>query len=596
MNRGNKSLLIIGIIIICLLIGWYYYNSKLDFSPQYTINLVGNESITLYQYDTYVEEGYSAFDKSNKDVTDNVDVINYVNTAKEGTYEVVYAIDGVVKKRTVNVINRDGSKEEEKTTTVPTTTTRERTTEGAEPTTSKTNTITSSTRRNSTTKIKSTSKVRPTITTRKATSMSRRIVITTPRRTSTTVNSEIIVRPKTTTRKSTTTTTKKSTTTTKRSTITTKKATTTTKKVTTTTTKKVTTTTKKVTTTTKKITTTTKKITTTTKRPTTTTRKPTTTTKRVTTTTKKVTTTKAPIISDDCKKGIKTTNLKGMHGVAMRSWGVYPKEDAGSYTRTISAGETFEILGENDANYHWAIIYNNECGWVNSNHMAINLKDYIPSITYIITNASSSIFKSSEKNIPDLTGKKLYTNQFNDFVPARYQFAKKLKNAQAAALAKGDSIIIYDAYRPTSVSKYANTKLTSLYNSDAVVKANIDYSYDSNGNRYSWGQAWFLAQGYSAHNYACAVDASLRIKNGSEYTMPSAMHELSTKAIKYKNPSASNNSSAYYSDGVKNSVGAQRLSDYMMNGGGLNDLASEWWHYQDTSCMSGAIGDFWSNV
>lgn len=569
MNNQDKATLTIGVLLIIgLILGWYYFN-VFDKRPKYTIELVGNETVTLYQYDTYEEEGFNAYDKTLKDVSNDVDIINYVDTSKVGTYEIIYSIDGVVKKRTVKVIKKEA--------TIPVTTTMPIT---IMPTTK--TIITTIVEPKTTAKVLTTSRkwtmspTRKTTTTVKQTTTSKKII--TNRKTTTTL--------KTTTTKAPTpiwilpTTKRKPTT---RLTTTTKKATTI---KTTTTTRKPTTTTKKPTTI--KTTTTTKKTTTTTKKPTT--------IKTTTTTKKPTTTTKAPIISAECKAGIKTTNLKGMHGVAMRSWGVYPKEDAGSYTRSISAGETFEILGENDPKNHWAIIYKNECGWVNSNYMAINLKDYIPTITYNITNASASWFKSSEKNIADLTGKKLYTNMFNDFVPARYSFAKKLKNAQNAALAKGDSIVIYDAYRPYKVSQYANTKLTALYNSDSVVKRNIDVGTDSAGNTYSWGKAWFLAQGYSAHNYACAVDASLKVKNGSEYSMPSAMHELSTKAVKYKNPSASNNSSAYYSDGMKNSPGAQKLSDYMMNGGGLNDLASEWWHYQDTSCMSGAIGDFWSNV
>ena len=79
--------------------------------------------------------------------------------------------------------------------------------------------------------------------------------------------------------------------------------------------------------------------------------------------------------------------------------------------------------------------------------------------------------------------------------------------------------------------------------------------------------------------------------------MPTAMHQLSTEAIKYY---ASNvaHTTANYSGGMLNSAAARQLSSYMMNGTGLTDLASEWWHYQDNACHSriGSGASFWSNV
>jgi D-alanyl-D-alanine dipeptidase len=48
---------------------------------------------------------------------------------------------------------------------------------------------------------------------------------------------------------------------------------------------------------------------------------------------------------------------------------------------------------------------------------------------------------------------------------------------------------------------------------------------------------------------------------------------------------------------MKNNVHAQDLSRYMMSAG-LTDLASEWWHYQDSACHSkiGSGANFWSAV
>ncbi len=297
-----------------------------------------------------------------------------------------------------------------------------------------------------------------------------------------------------------------------------------------------------------------------------------------------------PIADATCEEGISTTNLQGMGGVAMASRPLYTTADRDETNGNVTPGVKFDILGES-GNY-WAIEYEGECGWVDSNYMAINLMDYVPEAHYDIANASSSIFRSSGQAIDGVTGTRLYTSDYNGFVPATFSFAQKLKNAASAARAAGDTLVIIDAYRPSGVSRYVNSRLTNLYNSNSTVKENIDYSTGASGARYTWGQGWFLAQGTSAHNTACAVDVTL-----SGYSMPSYMHELSTQAIKYYSPNVAKTSSNY-SVGMSASEGAKKLSSYMMGSGGLSDLASEWWHYQDNSCHSriGTGASFWSAV
>ncbi len=293
---------------------------------------------------------------------------------------------------------------------------------------------------------------------------------------------------------------------------------------------------------------------------------------------------------ETCKSGITSNELSGMHGTAMVAKAIYEKADFKETSRSATPGVKFDILGENGNN--WAIQYDGKCGWVDSNYMAINMAEYIPNVEFNITNASSSIYKSSEKNIPGLTGQKLYSSEYtNSWVPGTFSFAKKLKVAAANAKAAGDTIVVNDAYRPTSVSSFANQKLKALYNSDSVVRENIDFSVGESLKKHSWGISWFLAQNLSTHNTGCAVDASLKGK-----AMPTAMHELSTKAIKYWGPSTSHESKNY-SVGMKNNVHAQNLSRYMMSAG-LTDLASEWWHYQDSACHSkiGSGANFWSAV
>ena len=278
-------------------------------------------------------------------------------------------------------------------------------------------------------------------------------------------------------------------------------------------------------------------------------------------------------------------DIKGSTG-----WGVVDlsiNESIGSSNSlgTVPVGSPFLILEESD-NY-WKIKYNDIVGYVNYDYCMINLPDVIPSIKYDITNAYSSIFKSAGKNIPDITGVQLYSvgkvmnykiGREEYIVPSLYSTAKKIYNAQQAALRDGYSLLIYDSYRPRSIDSLVTQKLTALHNSDTDVYNAI--------NNNGWSKGWFVAESLSNHNVAAAIDVSLVIlSTGNEGNMPSVMHELSTAAVKYSSPYSNN-----YSSGMVNSVDGQNLAHYMMSDGGMQDLKSEWWHYLDYDGYNRAAG------
>ena len=252
---------------------------------------------------------------------------------------------------------------------------------------------------------------------------------------------------------------------------------------------------------------------------------------------------------------------------------------------TINAGEPFLIL-EDKENY-WKISYKDKIGYVYNQYCMINLPDVEPSIIYNITNADKSIYKSSGYDLPDVTGKKLYKagKTYNEkldrkefIVPVSYPTAKKISKAQSYASKDGYTLKIYDAYRPTGVSKKIKNSLSVLYNSNNKVRNNINYSYGKSGRQYYWGQGWFLAQGVSTHNTGSAIDVTLaNKKTGKELAMPTKMHELSTKAIKYYSGSVAKNTKNYSKEMNNN---AKKLDNYCTKAG-LNTLASEWWHFED---------------
>ncbi|MBP3502063.1 MAG: hypothetical protein J6K42_01070 [Clostridia bacterium] len=252
---------------------------------------------------------------------------------------------------------------------------------------------------------------------------------------------------------------------------------------------------------------------------------------------------------------------------------------------TVTKGDAFLILSESGD--YWNIKYKNQVGYVEHNYCMINLPDVMPSIVYNISNASASIYKSSGYNLPNVTGKKLYETGkvMNNKIgreeypcPVLYSTAKMIAVAQQSALKEGYCLKIYDSYRPRSTSKTVAQSLSRLYNSNSTVKNNINYSTGKSGTKYYWGQSWFLAQGLSSHNTGAAIDVTLcNNSTKQECIMPSAMHELSTKAIKYYSSSCAKIPTNYSKDMT---TYAKKLDKYMTDAG-MKTLASEWWHFQD---------------
>ena len=142
----------------------------------------------------------------------------------------------------------------------------------------------------------------------------------------------------------------------------------------------------------------------------------------------------------------------------------------------------------------------------------INLPDIIPSIIYDDTNGYSSIFRSSEIDIPNVTGKQLYDNKaYNKrlskdefMMPVMYEMAIKIMKAQELALKEGYSLKIYETYRPYKAQKNVSTNLSKLMNSNKTVYNGI------NGG--GWNEGWFIAQVLSNHQKGIAMDVSL-VKN-----------------------------------------------------------------------------------
>lgn len=264
---------------------------------------------------------------------------------------------------------------------------------------------------------------------------------------------------------------------------------------------------------------------------------------------------------------------------------------------TIQAGEGFQVVKEEKG--WWFINRGELSGWLPHKYCLINLPDVIPSMIYNNPNTYASKFASSGKSIPDVSNKALYSGKtYNQrlkreeyIMPVLYSMSKKIYKAQEHALSEGNSLVLYEGFRPLFVQHAVVKGLTELANNDAEVMKGI--------NTAPWGITWFITNGVSNHQMGYGMDVSLAkvnstkeisigdftvnmIEDYTEYTMPTPIHELSGASAKFTTAVTSKNDIAWrnavYADSM-NEV-AISLQEYCTNAG-LSPLASEWWHFND---------------
>ena len=93
------------VLVILNLIKLYRYKVK---TSTYNIVILGDNPMTVYQDDQYIETGFKAYDYQNEEKNELVRITNNVDNKKIGKYEVIYEISNFYKKnkvvREVNVI------------------------------------------------------------------------------------------------------------------------------------------------------------------------------------------------------------------------------------------------------------------------------------------------------------------------------------------------------------------------------------------------------------------------------------------------------------------------------------------------------------
>lgn len=214
----------------------------------------------------------------------------------------------------------------------------------------------------------------------------------------------------------------------------------------------------------------------------------------------------------------------------------------GEVMQQIPEGKGFLILGEADV---WLKInYRGAIGFVHANHCMINLPDVLPSAIYKNTNGTSSMFRSSFVDLPNVTGKKLYDSLYYNerlgkeeyMMPVLYQTAKKIALAQRAAMENGETLIIYELFRPVEVEELLVTSLSALSRMNATVLEGL--------NKEPFSLSWFASANGGNHQKGMAIDVSLGrvirteekftgdyvytdVVYYEEYQMQTPIHELS---------------------------------------------------------------------
>lgn len=225
------------------------------------------------------------------------------------------------------------------------------------------------------------------------------------------------------------------------------------------------------------------------------------------------------------------------------------------------------VVGE-DGN-RFLVSYFDQYMWVENTQVLVNVAQLIPSLDVRLAMAKEiNFFQMADQSIDGVTNKQFYTTDGSvDGTEAwlKYETAKKLAIAQESFLKDGYSIVIYDAYRPLSVTKDFQKSYCEFLNTKP------------NSFKTEWfgklGESWFLAQKASSHNYGVALDMSIKeVETNQVLEMPSKIHTLDKR-------------SAYYIWKDSNNVEANsaRYMKTIMENSGFSYLKSEWWHFQDNS-------------
>lgn len=246
--------------------------------------------------------------------------------------------------------------------------------------------------------------------------------------------------------------------------------------------------------------------------------------------------------------------------------------------KTAAAYRVLEEIGDS-----FAVSVDGKTVYVESNHCMINLPEYLGDLcSYQIANSDSSLYMVHEYEIPAVTAvvtagyERVKQENGEYLVPLLYPTAKKVALAAKSALEQGYRLKIHDAFRPNKATLEIFDRMEGLLEQEIPEKTVwggvmedlpdpdpvLTYSAVMT-NCGAWALNDFLAKGVSQHNYGIAVDLTLETLDGEPLKMQTSIHDLS-----------------WYSVVERNNENAKLLAS-IMKAAGMEELDSEWWHFQD---------------
>lgn len=106
-NINKKTIIVISVIVGIIILAIIF--TRFTGNQTYLV-LEGPTDLILYQDSEYIEYGYRAYNKHNKDLTNQVIVDNQINTSIAGEYTITYTIKDLTKSRTVTIVSKTEQK------------------------------------------------------------------------------------------------------------------------------------------------------------------------------------------------------------------------------------------------------------------------------------------------------------------------------------------------------------------------------------------------------------------------------------------------------------------------------------------------------
>lgn len=268
----------------------------------------------------------------------------------------------------------------------------------------------------------------------------------------------------------------------------------------------------------------------------------------------------------------------------------------------LAPGEGYVIRKDEGAT--WLVETRTGGGRLPAASQMVNLPDLVPSIDYV----SPAPFTSAGTRLPGLAGpsdpvENPRLGRPVRYVAVAYPLAIKLQRAQQAARAHGDLLVVHEGFRPAAVQRALGEAVLRLYETDPAVEAALA----------PWSPSDVAPLALSNHSLGVAVDVSLaRVTSqttvsgpdgdvtrlaGEEYSMPTAVHDLSRAAAALAHPVKLVDGSEWRDVQPAGTLtdGARRLRGYLTEAG-LAPSPAAWWEFTDWDARravpASSSGDF----